>query len=88
MRLQGNLNRAEAKHTSNAMGRSQLPAGDCPKAAAVGIHDRCGVNFPQLPDLFYEAAMRSFPMPVAHIGGARAPALNEGGGSLAGTGLA
>jgi hypothetical protein len=34
------------------MDRCQLLAGDCPKASAVGIHDRCGVNFPQLPDLF------------------------------------
>jgi hypothetical protein len=31
---------------------SQLLASDCPHAASVGIHDRCGVNFSHLPDLF------------------------------------
>jgi hypothetical protein len=30
----------------------QLLAADCPQSASVGIHDRCGVNFPQLPELF------------------------------------
>ena len=30
----------------------EILAGDCPKAKAAGIHDRCGVNFPQLPELF------------------------------------
>jgi hypothetical protein len=27
-------------------------AGDCPRARAVTINDRCGVHFPQLPALF------------------------------------
>jgi hypothetical protein len=30
----------------------QIMAGDCPRAHAVSINDRCGVHFPQLPDLF------------------------------------
>jgi hypothetical protein len=30
----------------------QLLAGDCPRARSTSINDRCGVNFPQLPDLF------------------------------------
>jgi hypothetical protein len=30
----------------------EILAGDCPKARTVSINDRCGVNFPQLPDLF------------------------------------
>jgi hypothetical protein len=32
----------------------QLLAADCPRSASVGIHDRCGVNFPQLPALFMQ----------------------------------
>ena len=31
---------------------SGILAGDCPRARTVGINDRCGVNFTQLPDLF------------------------------------
>jgi hypothetical protein len=27
-------------------------AGDCPRVRSVGIYDRCGVHFPQLPRLF------------------------------------
>jgi hypothetical protein len=30
----------------------EIVAGDCPRARTVSINDRCGVNFPQLPDLF------------------------------------
>ena len=30
----------------------EILAGDCPKARTVSINDRCGINFPQLPDLF------------------------------------
>ena len=30
----------------------EILAGDCPKARTVSINARCGVNFPQLPDLF------------------------------------
>jgi hypothetical protein len=30
----------------------QTLAGDCPRARTVSINDRCGVNFPQLPELF------------------------------------
>jgi hypothetical protein len=28
-------------------------AGDCPRVRSVGIYDRCGMHFPQLPKLFY-----------------------------------
>ena len=30
----------------------EILASDCPKARTVSINDWCGVNFPQLPDLF------------------------------------
>ena len=30
----------------------EILAGNCPKARTVSINDWCGVNFPQLPDLF------------------------------------
>jgi hypothetical protein len=33
-------------------GWGSLLAGDCPRARTVSINDRCGVNFPQLPELF------------------------------------
>ena len=32
----------------------EILAGDCPKARTVSINDRCGVNFPQLPELFMQ----------------------------------
>ena len=30
----------------------QILAGDCPRAGSASINERCGVNFPQLPELF------------------------------------
>jgi hypothetical protein len=34
-------------------------AGDCPRAQATAIHDRCATHFPQLPALFIPAKPES-----------------------------
>jgi hypothetical protein len=31
--------------------------GCCPRTRTVSINDRCGVNFPQLPELFMQAGL-------------------------------
>jgi hypothetical protein len=34
----------------------EVLAGDCPRAKTVSINDRCGVHFPQPPELFMTGA--------------------------------
>ena len=41
-----------ARGRDRALVLGEILAGDCPKARTVSINDRCGINFPQLPDLF------------------------------------
>jgi hypothetical protein len=48
------LERLIAEHGAD-MGLPELRtilAGDCPRAGSVTINDRCGVHYPQLPELF------------------------------------
>jgi hypothetical protein len=49
-----NLERLIAEHGIDAAlpELGSILAGDCPRQRSVGIYDRCGVRFPELPRWF------------------------------------